>query len=80
MTKLGKVDSGRNISMTNMKQKMPQSLIAGDFFGKNPKKKELISVLMGQFKSDEAPISNYYKKRRDHIVVVFNTNARAAKQ
>ena len=47
MTKLGKVDSGRNISMTNMKQKMPQSLIAGDFFGKNPKKKELISVLMG---------------------------------
>lgn len=80
MTKPGKVDSGRNIYMTNMKQKMPQSLIAADFFGKNHEKKDLISVPMGQFKSDEAPISNYYKKRRDHIVVVFNTNTRAAKQ
>ena len=73
---------GRNVYITNMKQKMPQNADWYSFLRNNNNKTELISALVSYFKSEEIrrKISNYYNRRRKDMAFVFNTNTGVTKQ
>ena len=60
MTKLDSGDQRRNVYMTDMKQKIPQISDWCQFLGNNQNKIDLITEIVGQFKTGKVRYKSLY--------------------